>query len=100
MNPTFPKPKDSQIFPANAAEKEAIRRKVFERDGGRCVDCKRPVVWKPEFWSSMHLMHIKSKGSGGDWSMENLATGCLWCHMKRHNAGGKPCPPKPAMESL
>ena len=90
----FPKPKDSQVFPADAEAKEIIRRRVYGRDRGRCVDCKRLVCWERDLWSSMHLMHVKSKGSGGDWSMQNLATGCLWCHQKRHNANGKPCPKK------
>ena len=90
----FPKPADSQTFPASAKEKAAIREAVFRRDRGRCVDCKRPVILERGLWVSMQLMHLKSKGSGGDWSMENLATGCLDCHGKRHN-GGKPCPPKP-----
>lgn len=91
----FPKPKDSQVFPENTAEKIVIRQRVFNRDGGRCVDCGRRVILERGHWNSMHLMHLKSKGSGGDWSMENLATGCLYCHAKNHNAGGKPVPPKP-----
>jgi 5-methylcytosine-specific restriction endonuclease McrA len=90
----IPKPKDSQVFPGTALEKLAIRKKVFIRDEGRCVDCGRMVILLRGYWNSMHLMHIKSKGSGGDWSMDNLATGCMWCHQKRHNAGGKPCPAK------
>lgn len=90
----FPKPKDSQVFPKSPAEKAAIRRQRFELDGRRCVDCGRPVILERGYWNSMHLMHLKSKGSGGDWSMENLATGCLYCHADSHNAGGKPVPSK------
>jgi len=93
MTLAFPKPRDSQFFPEDTAEKIAIRVKVFVRDGRRCIDCGKPVILNRGEWNSMHLMHLKSKGSGGDWSMENLATGCLTCHSKRHN-GGKPCPPK------
>lgn len=96
----IPKPKDTQTFPASRSEKAAIRHKVFMRDRHKCVDCGRPVLLERGFWSSMHLMHIKSKGSGGDWSMQNLATGCLTCHQKRHNAGGKPCPAKPRKEGV
>jgi len=91
----FPKPKDSQVFPKSPAEKAAIRRQRFELDGRRCVDCGRPVILERGYWNSMHLMHIRGKGAGGDWSMDNLATGCLDCHGKRHNAGGKPVPRKP-----
>jgi 5-methylcytosine-specific restriction endonuclease McrA len=96
MSLAFPKPKGAQTFPDNSAEKIAIRTAVFDRDGGRCVDCCRPVILKRGEWNSMHLMHVKSKGSGGDWSMDNLKTGCLECHAKRHNAGGKPVPRKHA----
>jgi 5-methylcytosine-specific restriction endonuclease McrA len=86
----FPKPKDLQEFPADTIEKMVIREKVFDRDRRRCVDCHKPVIFPRGYWNSMHLMHLKSKGSGGDWSMENLATGCLECHAKNHNSGGKP----------
>jgi 5-methylcytosine-specific restriction endonuclease McrA len=75
-------------------EKAAIRHGVFVRDGGRCVDCGTRVVEESGLWWSMHLMHIRSRGAGGTWDMPNLVTGCLFCHQKRHNAGGKPCPPK------
>lgn len=76
-------------------EKALIRHGVFVRDGGRCVDCGTRVVEESGLWWSMHLMHIRSLGAGGDWSMKNLACGCIKCHLgRRHNAGGKPCPPK------
>lgn len=75
----------------SAKEKEIIRHAVYERDQGRCVDCGKPVTEKAGYWDAMHLMHLRSLGAGGDWSMENLATGCIYCHIgKRHNAGGKP----------
>jgi 5-methylcytosine-specific restriction endonuclease McrA len=96
----IPKPKDAQTFPASDAEKARIRQRVYMRDKGKCVDCGFCVSLKRGEWLSMHLMHLKSKGSGGDWSMENLATGCINCHAKRHNAGGKPCPPKPGKEDV
>lgn len=94
MSITFLKPKDSQFFPKNAKEKVAIREERWRLDGGQCIDCKRPVILERGFWGSMHLMHLKGKGAGGDWSMDNLATGCPECHTKRHNAGGKPVPAK------
>jgi 5-methylcytosine-specific restriction endonuclease McrA len=91
----FPKPKDSQTFPEDSVAKQRIRLRVYIRDECRCVDCGMLLRFQRGYWNSMHLMHRKSKGSGGDWSMENLATGCLVCHEASHNAGGKPCPPKP-----
>jgi 5-methylcytosine-specific restriction endonuclease McrA len=86
----FPKPKDSQIFPEDSAAKILIRETVFVRDKGLCIDCFSSVRLERGFWDSMHLMHLKSKGSGGDWSLGNLATGCADCHSRRHNSGGKP----------
>lgn len=98
MTLAFPKPKEAQVFPKSAAEKIDTRQRVFRRDGGRCVDCDRRVILERGYWNSMHLMHITGKGAGGDWSMDNLATGCLECHIaRRHNAGGKPVPSKPRM---
>jgi len=81
-------------------QKQAIREKRYRFDGGRCVDCGKRVILLRGYWCSMHLMHLKSRGAGGTWDLENLRTGCQWCHVKRHNAGGKPCPPKPKMEEL
>ena len=75
-------------------EKEAVRRAVYNRDGQACVDCGNHVYWESGYFGSMHLMHIKSRGAGGDWSMENLLTGCPECHAKRHNCGGHPLPRK------
>jgi 5-methylcytosine-specific restriction endonuclease McrA len=78
-------------------QKGEIREQVWRRDKGRCIDCGRGVILERGFWSSMHLMHLKSKGSGGTWELSNLATGCISCHMiGRHNP--KPCPPKPKVE--
>lgn len=75
-------------------EKSSVRHVVYERDGFKCVDCKKPVRWESGYLDSMHLMHIKSRGAGGSWELSNLLTGCPECHMKRHNCGGKPCPSK------
>lgn len=75
-------------------QKEAVRLERYEMDGRKCVDCGRPVIWEEGFWSSMHLMHLRSKGARGPFTTENTRTGCLWCHQSRHNAGGKPCPAK------
>jgi hypothetical protein len=91
--PMFPKPKDRQVTPIDPEEKIAIRKAVYERDEGCCVDCGKPVTLQRGFWHSMDLMHIKSKGSGGGWEMSNLLTGCRQCHSLRHN-GSNGCPKK------
>jgi hypothetical protein len=90
----FPKPKESQTFPANVDEKIAIRKAVYLRDKGRCVICEKRVILERGFRNSMHLSHIKSKGSGADWSMVNLQVLCPECHLKSHNCDGKPVPKK------
>lgn len=86
---------------------EALRRKVFERDGYRCqhkivipipdnlegiisiwVRCGKHVTWE-----SGHLAHIVSRGRGGHDTPENTVCKCAHCHLVlEHNP--KPCPPK------
>jgi len=69
----------------------AQRRKVWERDGRRCVQCHKPVNFDsgPD-WSRAEIDHIKLRKAGGgftDDSEENLRTLCsgpYGCHVKRH----------------
>ena len=70
---------------------EALRRACFERDGYRCVECRRCGLCH----NPLDMAHIQSRGAGGSDTLENVKTLCHECHMKSHNAGGKPCPPKP-----
>lgn len=65
-----------------------LREACFERDGYKCRECHRSVLW-----FSGHMAHIKAKRRHGD-SLENVRTLCGECHAKEHNAGGKPCPRK------
>ena len=60
-------------------ELTALRRKVFERDGYKCVICELKVTWE-----SGELMHIQSRGRGGSDTMENTECGCKWCHNYDH----------------
>ncbi len=71
-----------------AAEKSAIRLKVYERAGGQCElrllpDCIRGVLpWDgPDPWSHGHLVHVRSRGAGGKWTLENCRWGCWRCHL-------------------
>jgi hypothetical protein len=37
-----------------------------------------------------HLVHLKSKGAGGAWTMENTRWGCFECHLgEMHEKGTK-----------
>jgi 5-methylcytosine-specific restriction endonuclease McrA len=67
---------------------DALRVRVFERDGWRCCECFR-------FLSLVtgHLAHIKSRGAGGSDTEENTRLLCWACHHAEHNCGGKPLPP-------
>lgn len=75
-------------------EKQFARANVYLRYRESCVDCKRHVRWESGYFDSMHLHHKRGGSNRSDWSLENLVTLCLECHMKRHNCGGKPLPAK------
>lgn len=70
------------------AEKTALRDAVYERALGQCelrneAKCIRGVLAKNGFspWDHGHLVHIKSRGSGGKWTLENCVWGCHVCHL-------------------
>lgn len=56
-----------------------LRRKVFKRDGGACVDCGS------RYW--LQLSHNHPRGSGGDDTEENTAVRCIKCHRKLDGHG-------------
>lgn len=90
--------------------KEARRREIFERSGGRCEEsqvlcefptwsiengvvmrnvvlrCNRPITWESMEWS--HNRH----GANKDDSMSGGIASCRECHDRRHHP--KACPPK------
>lgn len=55
----------------SSADKQVIRRQVYERDGRRCVECAKLLSW-----TEMELHHIKPRSLGGGWELDNLATLC------------------------
>lgn len=57
------------------------RRKVWERDGGRCVHCGRPVTL-----DECHIDHIR-RGIRLDHRMSNLRILCRRCHVLRKDNG-------------
>lgn len=68
-------------MPISRKEKGVIRHRVFLRSNEHCEECSAFIIEEAGEWRSMHLSHTKSKGSGGDWSEENLRALCLKCHM-------------------
>lgn len=101
----FPKPKDSrrkrhdivdgmqfrfsksmnvmQEFCTTKTARERRRREIYERDGRRCVKCRRPVRFDaPDAAEDrMHWHHKLHKSLGGDDSMKNGDTLCKRCHL-------------------
>lgn len=71
-----------------------LRMLAFIRDEGICQmqldkDCTPMLDWE-----TFELAHKRNKRMWGD-SLEQVICACRSCHRKSHNAGGKPCPPKP-----
>jgi hypothetical protein len=83
------------------AEKASVRLAVYERAEGRCElhllpNCIRGVLpyGGGTVWDHGHLVHLKSRGAGGSWSLDNCKWGCYICHLVGlHNP--KSVPPKP-----
>ena len=59
-----------------------VRRFVFERDGWRCVRCKRP--------GRLRLHHRIAFADGGSDLPENLETMCEPCHIEFHRRSVNP----------
>lgn len=54
----------------------AVRRRVFERDGWRCVKCKRP--------GRLECDHIRPLAQGGrKYDLGNLQALCRGCHIRK-----------------
>lgn len=77
------------------------RREIGERDGWVCEKCgiqcnsdgqdSRP---KGE-WAHRGNKRMYGDGIGNGRILCGPVFGRVGCHQKEHNAGGKPCPPKP-----
>ena len=50
-----------------------LRRRVFDRDGWRCVRCRRP--------GRLECHHVKAVADGGNHEIGNLETLCRGCHI-------------------
>lgn len=68
---------------------EKFRLEVWKRAGGRCEICG---AWSPlrdrdgvfDVFTSGHISHIKSRGSGGSDTLDNVKWSCFKCHSKHH----------------
>jgi 5-methylcytosine-specific restriction endonuclease McrA len=85
------------IVRVTGKDMEALRDESLVRDGGRCVRCGRRVTdYVPDYAPIKYDMaHKVSRSAGGSDTIDNVETMCHECHLKSHNAGGKPLPRKP-----
>ena len=61
---------------------QALRRRVFERDGYRCQQCGKA--------GRLEAHHVVELAAGGVDSMENVLTLCRGCHIAHHNPKPRP----------
>ena len=59
-----------------SADYQVLRRQVLERDGWRCQFCGTSY--------GLEVHHIKSRGSLGGDTLQNLITLCAKCHATFH----------------
>lgn len=65
---------------------ETRRLEAFERDGYKCVDCGKRVIWESGYPNSGHLAHGGNTKITRCWCLENLKTKCFTDHIIReHN---------------
>lgn len=67
-----------------------LRLQCWMRDFGRCKQCGRKVYFEARFDGdplAYDMAHKRSRGAGGDDSLENVETLCHEDHMERHQKG-------------
>lgn len=74
----------SALFPGKAGSKkrrnlENKRRRVYERDGHRCVECGRPESEE----NPLTIDHIIPRSRGGTDAETNLQTMCFRCNQEK-----------------
>jgi 5-methylcytosine-specific restriction endonuclease McrA len=80
-----PQPKKKRIsLNRNSVAWNNLVKEVFLRDGFICQKCREPFSFK-----CLAPHHVKSVGSGGDDTAENLISVCKECHYKIHNGNIK-----------
>ena len=66
----------------------AIRKQIWQRCGGRCEWCGKPVTESGPLWRRMHMHEKIPKGSGGEVSLDNGVGLCQNCHEHSPEAHG------------
>ncbi len=91
MRPEFARLAAVELHPA---KREELRRKTYEREGGKCFWCGGRVrlTWKRQ-WTGREtpedaatLDHIIPKSQGGKYDINNLVCACRSCNAKRGSA--------------
>lgn len=91
--PAFPKPR---VVRLKGSKLDHLRQQVFYRDGGKCTNCGRSLVYNPESIfqpNAYHMAHKRNKRMWGD-TLENTHAKCSHCHLVIEHGGDKPCPAK------
>lgn len=76
-------------------KRHKMRRKLWDRQGGKCHWCKRPMIWskrKDDARQSPELAtfeHLKERALGGSNHFSNLALACYRCNNERGKALAK-----------
>ena len=69
--------------PLGAQTDATLRRKVFERDGGRCADCDNVShPWEVDHIFPLWLVDPRERPRRY-WSLGNLQTLCVPCHINK-----------------
>ena len=70
----------------SSAEWSKLRKQVWKEQHGRCAECGYWIRLDGDtVFNTAHLAHIKSKGSGGDDSRENVRILCPFCHLQKEH---------------
>lgn len=66
--------------PADGRRKLApsVRKRVHQRDGGRCRYCAAPLAFE-----DMHVDHVVPVARGGRDNLSNLAAACAGCNLSK-----------------
>lgn len=73
----------------NTKQRRLARKRLWEKQEGRCVWCKRPMVFECAQPGQSHnpreatIEHLKRKADGGTNRLENLSLACRECNLMR-----------------
>ena len=74
------------------ARLKRYRKRAFERQGGLCYWCKKPMIWKTAenaalVWNDPLVCtgdHLVLRAHGGGTTVENIVAACRGCNNSRH----------------